>query len=94
MALRGEGAETKELDVPLYLTWSLGEAEVRSTRMVDFAVRIIGWAKQEAPVTMTFYILAGERETRSPSASRRCLSGMCSQTCAPSSPRIELWGSL
>ena len=62
VALRGEGAETKELDVPLDLTWSLGDAEVRSTRTVDLAVRISGWAKQEAPVTMTFYILAGERD--------------------------------
>ena len=62
VVLRGEGVEIKELDTPLDLRWEVGEASVRSTKTVDLAMRIIGWARQEVPTTATFYVLPGDRD--------------------------------
>ena len=62
VALRGEGVEAKELDVPMLLSWDVGEASVRATHTVDLAVRVVGWTKQDAPLVMTFYVLAGDRD--------------------------------
>ncbi len=60
VALQGEGVETTELDVPIDITWSQGEATVRSTKKVDPAVRVVGWIKQEAPTLMSFYVMPGD----------------------------------
>ena len=62
VAMRGEGAEVKDLEVPIEITWSQGEASVRSTKSVDLAVRVVGWAKQESPTIMTFYVMPGDRD--------------------------------
>ena len=62
VALRGEGVETKQLDVPLELRWEVGEAFVRATQTVDLVVRVVGWARQEKPTMTTFYVLPGDRD--------------------------------
>ena len=64
VALGGEGAVVKQLDVPVDLDWDLtnGFATVRSTSTVDLAVRVIGWARQEAPHVVTFHVLAEDRD--------------------------------
>ena len=62
VALRGEVVEPKELDEPMLLSWDVGEASVRATQTVDLAVRVVGWTKPEAPLVMTFYVLAGDRD--------------------------------